>query len=69
MKYLGYTKTTINRRLPKKSEWIKLEGLVEEIVGDKLTINIASICLTENDRFSGSTSGSEFSIPITINIS
>lgn len=68
MKKLKYIKSTICKRIPKEFEWIKLEGLIEKIDGNKLTIKITDIDLTEYDHFSGSTSNSDFNIPITINI-
>ena len=67
-KNLDFIKSQIGKRIPKINEWIKLEGLIEKVDGNKLTINIASIRLTEDDNFSGSTSGYEFCIPITIDI-
>ena len=59
--------SNIHKRQPRPNEGINLSGIIEKINGNKLTINIVSITLTEI-TFSGSTSGSEFNIPITIDL-
>ena len=65
---LKFLKSKIEERVPKSNELIELSGLIKEVDGNKLTIDIFAISLTEYDNFSGSTSGSDFNIPITIDI-
>jgi hypothetical protein len=68
MKQLEWIDEQVKRRLPTSGEWIKLEGLIRKVDGNKLTIDIVCIRLTDHCLFTGSTSGSEFNVPITIDI-
>ena len=68
MKALKFVRTDISKRLPTKNTWINLQGLIRNVEDNRLLITICDIRISENDNSSSSLSGSDFNIPIEIEI-